>query len=182
MDEHYEYLVNKLMSEVTNTQMTEEEYRYFSSKLKDKNVLVFGSGRDSNLYRYCVGKGSIKFLENDLTWVPKDSTDIVTVEYTTNRNQAFDFLNLMFKGKSDLGIYIPNEIRQVEWDIVFVDAPWDGKHGRMQSIYESSRLVKKGGDVFVHDCDRPVENVFSTLILGKQNLIKELTKLRHYKV
>ena len=182
MNKEYEELLSTLMEAVKDTQMTEEEYRYFTSFLEGKNVLVFGSGRDSNLYRHCVKNGTVHFLENDPTWIPSEATDISLVTYTTHRNQAFDFLDALLRGRNDLGINIPNRIREIKWDVVFVDSPWDGKHGRMQSIYESARLIKKDGDMFIHDCDRPIENVFSTLIYGKSNLVKELTKLRHYKL
>ena len=180
MDNQYNEILTKLMNAVKDTQMKEEEYRYFSSFLKDKNVLVFGSGRDSDLYRHSVNNGVIRFLENNPTWIPNDASDIILVNYTTRRDQAFTFLDDMLRGEKELGIEIPSHIRETKWDVVFVDSPWDGRHGRMQSIYESIRLIKKGGHMFIHDCDRPVENVFSTIVYGKNNLVKELTKLRHY--
>ena len=52
--------------------------------------------------------------------------------------------------------------------------------GRMKSIYQSSRLISDSGDVFVHDCDRPVEIAYCDRFLKEENLRAEVQKLRHY--
>jgi hypothetical protein len=42
--------------------------------------------------------------------------------------------------------------------------------GRMKSIYMASKLVNKGGFVFVHDCDREVERRYATEYLSTERL------------
>jgi glucuronoxylan 4-O-methyltransferase len=65
---------------------------------------------------------------------------------------------------------LPERIRDHRWDVILVDAPpgdGPGRPGRMQSIYEASRLAAPDACVFVHDIDRPVEKWFSTRFLGR---------------
>ena len=84
---------------------------------------------------------------------------------------------------------LPREVMETPWDVIFVDAP-EGydmsfemtQPGRMQSIYMASILGQKGlSHVFVHDCDRPVEQVYCTRFLTHASLVQSIDKLRHYK-
>ena len=56
--------------------------------------------------------------------------------------------------------------------------------GRMQSIYMASKLARENGntDVFVHDCDRQIENAYANRFLGQENLACEVERLRHYRI
>ena len=42
--------------------------------------------------------------------------------------------------------------------------------GRMKSIYMASRMVAPGGAVFVHDCDRLVEQQYANRYLGSHRI------------
>ncbi len=82
---------------------------------------------------------------------------------------------------------LPGNIENVSWDIIIVDAPggWnDQLPGRMKSIYAASRLVSDIGDVFVHDCNRTIEDVYTRTFLKTENLKSEINAstglLRHY--
>ena len=80
---------------------------------------------------------------------------------------------------------LPAIIRETKWDCIFIDAPMGMSDkpqvpGRMQSIFEASVLADEDTDVFVHDCDRYVENVYSKTMFSR--VIKDLTKLRHVKL
>jgi glucuronoxylan 4-O-methyltransferase len=84
---------------------------------------------------------------------------------------------------------LPDEVGSREWDIILVDGPrgWrDDQPGRMKSIFAASRLIGRPGDVFVHDCERAVENVYSNKFLGHENLKRQLDGssglLRHYRL
>jgi hypothetical protein len=82
---------------------------------------------------------------------------------------------------------LTNDVEREEWDIILVDAPagdGDETTGRMKSIFLASRLIRRSGDVFVHDCDREVEDVYCNKFLRKENLKMEYRDpvglLRHY--
>ena len=70
------------------------------------------------------------------------------------------------------------EIRKTEWDVILIDGPagYEGNTtpGRMKSIYESSRLIRQGGSVFVHDQEREVERAYSDRYLLKTNVVAEV--------
>ena len=44
----------------------------------------------------------------------------------------------------------------------------------MKSIHAASRLVSPGGRVFVHDCQRPVEQAFVSRYLGDDRVFIEV--------
>ena len=79
------------------------------------------------------------------------------------------------------------EIRKTEWDVILIDGPAgyeDNTPGRMKSIYESSRLIKQGGSIFVHDQEREVEKAYGDRYLQKDNVVAEVkgrATLRHYR-
>ena len=50
----------------------------------------------------------------------------------------------------------------------------DQSPGRMKSIFHSSKLIKDSGDIFVHDCNREVEDIYCNRFLGKENLKLEI--------
>ena len=52
----------------------------------------------------------------------------------------------------------------------------------MQIIFTAATLVAPGGDVFVHDCNREVERRYSEHFLLRQNLLRQVGKLRHYRM
>lgn len=58
----------------------------------------------------------------------------------------------------------------------------DAKPGRMKSIYTAAKLAHSSKDcsVFVHDCDRQVEAIYSDTFLHQKNLISMQDRLRYY--
>jgi uncharacterized protein (TIGR01627 family) len=173
---HLDYLMNKLK----NTQMEREEYAYIASFLKDSNFLVFGTGYDSDYWRCVNINGHTVFLEDDEQWIDDSKKDILKIEYTTKRNEYEKLLDNYKKGDdSGLTINLPDTVKNVDWDVIYVDAPVgnsDKKPGRMQSIYAAYKLSSPHTQVFVHDCDRDVENIYTSTFFS---INKELTKLRH---
>ena len=71
----------------------------------------------------------------------------------------------------------PNEVYDVEWDLIMVDAPTgyhDDAPGRMSAIYTAGLMARNREDgetdVFVHDVDRVVEDKFSKAFLCEGSL------------
>ena len=154
------------------------------------NVLIFGLGNDS-LFWHKLNRGWMTvFLEDNLEWYhkvtskEKDLTAFL-VNYHTRRGDW----RLLLDSPALLAMTLPEQIEEEAWDVILVDAPQgtgDQTPGRMKSIYLASRLVKNLGDVFVHDCHREVEDVYSTTFIKKENLVTEIKSpsgfLRHYHV
>ena len=96
---------------------------------------------------------------------------------------------MLLESPSLLDMTLPKNVEREEWDVILVDAPAglnDQSPGRMKSIFLSSRLVKNSGDVFVHDCNREVEDIYCNNFLKKENLQIEISaptgSLRHYHI
>lgn len=153
------------------------------------NLLVFGVGNDSSLWIKANKSGKTVFIENNTDWLDKikqinPELQAVLVEYKTMLSKWKELINKPTELEMDLNSSEYN-IRKTKWDVILVDAPMgykDEHPGRMQSIYEASRLVKDGGHIFVHDCNRKVEDKYTTRFLLKENLIEEIGNLRHYKL
>lgn len=152
---------------------------------KPCNFLVFGLGNDTPLWLKVNKKGTTIFIEDLKGWFDKFKTkykvDAYLVKYKTKRR---DWKKLL-KEPSKLFLKLSKKIMNTKWDVILVDAPRGWKEeqpGRMQSIYIASKLIKKKGDVFVHDCWREVESVYSNKFLLKKNLVKEIKGLRHYHI
>lgn len=176
----FEKLVKYVVKKTRKKQMTEEEYRYISTFLEDKNVLVFGSGFDSDLWRYSNKNGTIVFLEHNEKWITNFS-DTYVVKYSTQRCEGLRLLEDYKNGiTKEIEMDLPEVVKNTKWDIIIVDSPEGGlesQPGRMQSTYAAMKLATTETDIFIHDCDREIEDLYSKAMFS--NLIKELTKLRH---
>lgn len=174
-------IVDALMVKNRNTQMTREEYLHIASLVPNSNFLIFGTGNDTPLWKEANKGGTTLFLENDTRWVDSSDKDVHIVNYTCTRPQAQYLLQEYEEGRDDgLLMEYPPQLDDVVWDFILVDSPWDGSHGRMQSIYLASKLAKKGHtEIFLHDCDRWVEDVYGKFFFGEN--YKEFHKLRHFK-
>ena len=78
----------------------------------------------------------------------------------------------------------PEDIEKKKWDAILIDGPVGWKNtapGRMKSIFAAGNLRTSSADVFVHDCNRKVEQVYSDRYLGNDNLVRQVGKLRHYR-
>jgi uncharacterized protein (TIGR01627 family) len=149
------------------------------------SFLVFGLGNDAPFWLRLNLGGTTVFLEDDEVWLRKGArripeSAIHLVAYDTLRTQWRDLLDEPIRG---LAMKVPVSVDNTRWDIILVDAPagWgEATPGRMKSIYLASRLIAASGDVFVHDCDREVEQVFCDRFLNADNLVTEVELLRHY--
>ena len=140
------------------------------------NFLVFGLGQDAFLWQEINKTGRTLFLEDDKDWIgqfSQSNLEIVSVDYTT---ESKDHESIGFDEKI-LEMKLPDSIRETRWDIVMVDGPlghnpprpYKGP-GRMQSIFEASRLLKPGGICIVDDMGRLIERTYSLEYFGKNNI------------
>jgi uncharacterized protein (TIGR01627 family) len=173
-----------------NIQLSPEQLISIIDTLKPPcNLLVFGVGNDSSLWIKANKDGNTVFIENNIDWLNKvkrinPELKSVLVEYKTVLSKWKDIIDKPKELEMDFNSD-DYDIRKTKWDVIIVDAPmgYEEAHpGRMQSIYEASRIIKDGGHVFVHDCNRKVEGVYTTKFLLTENLIEEIGNLRHYKI
>jgi uncharacterized protein (TIGR01627 family) len=175
-------------------QMSLDEYSLLLETLGKKapcNFLVFGVGNDSKLWLEINKNGRTVFLEDSEFWLNKIRASFPLLEgylvfYNTKRSE---WKKRLAKDQQSgaLMLDLPSSIKDVAWDIIFVDAPCgysDQTPGRMKSIYTASELAKNNYsvDVFVHDCDRTVEQVYSDTFLKKENMIIQVQRLRQYRL
>lgn len=141
-------------------------------------LLVFGCGHDSRFWERVNQRGTTVFLEDHPEWAATVAATLTSsvvhqVSYGTTRTQWRELLD----DPSNLAMPLPPEVRDRRWDVVLVDGPAgfdDSTPGRMKSIYEAARLVAPGGRVIVHDCERPVEDAYTTRYLGTNRLVLEI--------
>ncbi len=180
-----------MMRKLNGTQLSSEQLKVISTTIKRKRpckLLVFGLGNDS-LFWSALNRGGVTiFLEDNEDWletITKQSKGITAflVHYNTQRKDWKMFL----EHPSLLDMALPDDVEEQEWDVIVIDAPngcGDQKPGRMKSIFLSSRLINNQGDIFVHDCEREVENVYCNHFLNKENIKLEIQSpngyLRHY--
>ncbi len=180
----------KATRRINGIQLSSKEIEYIITRMKGKfpcNLLVFGLGNDSVFWLRINRGGSVVFIEDNEEWfreilrkLPHISAYLVN--YHTRRPQWKELL----ESPDLLDMTLPDEIEKEKWDVILVDAPAglnDQNPGRMKSIFLASKLAKlakSSCDVFVHDCNRQVEQVYCDRFLKKTNLIAEIQSLRHY--
>ena len=174
-------------------QMTARQLQLIMKTIQKKapcKFLVFGLGNDSVFWSLLNKGGETVFLEDNPVWyhkITKRTPEIKAylVTYDTLRK---DWKRLL-ESPALLEVSLPESVKEKNWDIVLVDAPAgydDNTPGRMKSIYTASKLVKDSGDVFVHDCNREVEDTFCDNFLKEENLSSEIKSsignLRQYRM
>ncbi len=126
------------------------------------NLLVFGLGQDSKLWREANENGLTVFIEDKVKWM-QDLPDAPAykVKYQTLLDK---------KWEDNPIIDFPEWLKDYNWEIVIVDAPHGYKQdmpGRLSTIKKAAELCKKG-TIFVHDMNRENEKDFTAKFLGKQ--------------
>ena len=172
-------------------QLSVAEYGLIADRVISRspcNMLVFGVGRDSRLWTSINSRGKTVFLEDNRMWLDHVRQNIPNINahlvcYNTLRSRWQELLHR--SDEQELLMELPQEITDTKWDIIFVDAPdgsSDRKPGRMKSIFTAAKLAhsSKGCDVYVHDCNRRVEAVYSNQYLHPENLIWKKDRLRYY--
>ena len=140
------------------------------------NFLIFGLGEDAYIWEEINKEGRTVFLEDDKEWISKfddKGLEIYSVEYDT---RAEDHMNIGFDIEK-LKMKLPEEIINIEWDVIFVDGPlghnpprpYKGP-GRMKSIYAAHRLLREGGICIIDDYGREIESKYANHFFGTKNL------------
>ncbi|KAI3963078.1 hypothetical protein MKW92_040816 [Papaver armeniacum] len=170
------------------------------------NFLVFGLGHDSLMWSTLNHGGRTVFLEEDKSWIEQikerfSMLESYHVEYDHKVNQADNLMGLAKRDECKLvgdprhsacqlslkGM--PNEIYEIEWDLIMVDAPTgyhDEAPGRMSAIYTAGMMARNREegetDVFVHDVNRVVEDKFSMAFLCEGYMKIQEGRLRHFTI
>jgi|GEM_PF-1210954 len=192
--EKYKNQITKLV-ENNPYQLSIEEYSYITdlvSKRAPGNFLIFSLGKDSGLWLEVNKNGKTVFLEDNIDWfneVTKNYPEMEAylVKYGTKRKEWLKLLLEYNQGYESLSMELPAHILESKWDFIFVDAPAgysDEMPGRMKSIYLAAQLAFKSEktDIFVHDCDRIVENIYGGYFLHQENFVTQVRKLNHYRI
>ncbi|ESP62469.1 hypothetical protein SMITH_629 [Smithella sp. ME-1] len=181
------------MRKLNGIQLSTMQLKVICATIKRKTpcrLLVFGLGNDSSFWASLNRNGTTVFLEDNKDWFKKiteklENIKTFLVSYDTQRKDW----KAMLENKSLLEMTLPDDVENDAWDIILIDAPvgWnDESPGRMKSIFLSSKLIRNSGDIFVHDCDREVEEVYCDKFLQKENLKAEIKApiglLRHYHI
>lgn len=165
------YWLSKIKSllDTNPGQMSEAEYmKVLETILKRApcKILVFGMGKDSDLWNEANRGGLTVFLEHDPEWL-RCLQNAVTL-HVAYRTSLKDKWNL--KPIENM----PKWIDDIKWDIILVDAP-EGYApdlpGRLSSIKKASALISMNGVVFVHDMHRENEKDFTKKFLGPPSQI-----------
>jgi len=180
----------RTMRRVNGIQLAAAELAAIARALRGRgacNLLVVGLGHDAPFWLRINRRGRTVFLEDDAAWLrvgarrnPGAVIELVT--YGTRRSQ---WKALLDAPPHALALPLPARVEANDWDVVIVDAPagWsDDSPGRMKSIHLAARVAAAGADVFVHDCDREVEQACCDRFLGRAHLVAEIGRLRHYRV
>ncbi len=170
--------IDKVLRDTRGHQMSKEQYTHIANQLGNKNFLVFGTGYDSDLWRLANLNGRTLFLENLKEWIPEDATDVILVKYSTKISEYKELLQKPDK----LYLKLPKEVEDICWDVILVDSPTGYTRscpGRMQSIYTASKLAKDNTLIYVHDCDRKVEGLYTDAYL---KVLRQVGNLRECKL
>jgi len=133
--------------------MTPAQYFRIASELLSRRpcrCLLFGAGRDTELFVRTNSGGRTVVLEQDDRWI------------AANQGLDCEFVNVNYSTRIDRGLEkpcppltgVPAWLMDEEWDVILVDAPHGfAPHlpGRQQSIYLASLLARPGTTLFVHD-------------------------------
>ena len=101
------------LADLNPGQMSFEEYCYMYdiiSKRRGSNFLVFGLGKDSDMWIKCNANGKTVFLEHDTAWISPakeqiPDIDIREVQYgTENGHDATKLLNEYKEGQNNLSL------------------------------------------------------------------------------
>lgn len=129
------------------------------------NMLVWGCGADSSLWRTLNVGGRTVFVEHDRQWAARaeaSGCEIINVEYPTR--------------KGVIGPELPSPVAHVLWDIVFIDAPPGLAHeapGRELPIRWTGQLPNSP-IIALHDYERPWERWCADKYLGRPSMVSAL--------
>ena len=176
--------IKDLLNGTSDIQLHLEELRPIVEAVQSRpacSLLVFGCGNDSVFWERVNQGGTTVFLEDDPAWADEvrsqlKESQVFSVEYGTTLSQWESLLQT----PDLLALDLPEQVAGQHFDVIVVDGPAGHERhveltgrdapGRMKSIYMASTLVASDGFVFVHDCDREIEQRYATEYLGAERL------------
>ena len=168
---------------VTKGLMTSSQYEHIYKIIKHRapcNLLVFGLGEDSYLWKQANKGGITFFVEDSKDWIDefpllKDSI----IQYTYNSSVLMDI------DKLDEETLVMHNLPEIDWNIVIIDAPVGHPYpcskecpnckdgipapGRIIAIITTSKIINKS-IVIVDDMNRHIEKTLANRKFGQQNL------------
>lgn len=129
---------------------------------KNKSVLIFGLGYDSNLYYHANNGKNIWFVESNDEYINlcKEIDRKCVIKHDYNGITVKSSFNLTM---DQIEKYpVPYQlIKNAPYDIILIDAPvgsHDGAPGRLLPVFWTSEfLAHTGSLVYIDDTDRPLE-------------------------
>ncbi|KAL9999108.1 putative polysaccharide biosynthesis domain-containing protein [Helianthus debilis subsp. tardiflorus] len=198
-------LVHYAANTNSTNHMSQTDIKQISDVLKQCtspcNFLVFGLTPETLLWNALNHYGRTVFIDENRYYAAYmeekyPEIEVYDVQYTTkirelkelvtsvkeqSHNECGPVQNLLFSdckiGLNDL----PNQLYDINWDVILVDGPrgyWPDGPGSISAIFTASVLArsKKGGNhkthVFVHNYNREMDKVSSEEFLCKENLVK----------
>ena len=175
--------IDNLKSRFKGIQLLKEELTLIIDnlvKIKSCKFLVFGLGNDSGMWMEVNKEGRTAFLEDQTEWFNKITAsnpgiEAYLIKYPNNITQWKEVLDKPER----LELKLPQKISNTKWDIILVDAPagWqmiEEFAGRMSSIYMTKKLIKENGIIFVHDCDREIEGIYTNKYLKEDKFVQSV--------
>lgn len=189
--------------------LTEKEFQLLSNIISQRapcNLLIFGLEQKLLKLSALNAGGITVFLEDDpakLRTVKRisNTTRMYKVEHQIPAREAYRLLKhargdpacaphskSLEESTCQLALTkLPQEVYELEWDVVVVDGPSGDKAeapGRMAAIYTASMIARAGNitNVVVHDTDRTIEKWFSWEYLCDENLVSSKGKLWNFRL
>lgn len=150
--------------------MTPCQYARIASTIRERNLLVFGSGMDATFWEAVAGRLAI--VEDDPVWADFGGIETISVNYRGSVGRSLDNPGAVLEQIAHVGL---------GWNGVLVDAPkgYAPEHpGREESIYAAAMVrARSGSAVFVHDYEREWERLCCDKFLGDPDeiLVSEIS-------
>lgn len=138
------------------------------------NVLIFGCGNDSPMWRAMNEGGRTLFVEDNPSWLSRTrdrfpDLEIASISYGETTVES----SFPIREDALARVPIPDVLTSSAWDVILVDGPMGfkpGDTGRSLSIYWTSRIMNENTQVFVDDYERALEKAYADRFVRSRRL------------